>query len=134
MNHSMTFMRCLLFHRGEELGTLHIASRSLGETFTLEDSKFLDVLFRQAGPIVENVNMTLGMKLLAQDLQESREKLGQPGEEERRQIRKNLHDDLAPRLAALALNAANSAQKYVVKQPDTAIEMLADFGESFAPR
>ncbi|MDQ0899636.1 histidine kinase [Paenibacillus sp. V4I7] len=114
-----------IIHRGEELGMLHIASRSPGETFTLEDSKFLDVLLRQAGPIVENVNMTLGMKLLAHDLQESREKLVLAREEERRQIRKNLHDDLAPRLAALALNAA-TAQKYVVKQPDTAIEMLAD--------
>ena len=122
-----------IIHRGEELGTLHIASRSPGETFTLEDSKFLDVLLRQAGPIVENVNMTLGMKLLAQDLQESREKLVLAREEERRQIRKNLHDDLAPRLAALALNAA-TAQKYVVKQPDTAIEMLADLRQVIRSR
>jgi signal transduction histidine kinase len=69
--------------------------------------------------------MTLGMKLLAKDLQESREKLVLAREEERRQIRKNLHDDLAPRLAALALNAA-TAEKYVTKKPDIAIEMLGD--------
>jgi signal transduction histidine kinase len=114
-----------VIHRGEELGTLYIASRSPGEAFTPEDGKFLEILLRQAGPIVENVNMTLGMKLLAKDLQESREKLVLAREEERRQIRKNLHDDLAPRLAALALNAA-TAQKYVEKEPSTAIEMLAD--------
>ncbi|WP_165822624.1 GAF domain-containing sensor histidine kinase [Paenibacillus montanisoli] len=114
-----------VIHRGEELGTLVIASRSPGEAFSPEDGKFLDVLLRQTGPIVENVNMTLGMKLLARDLQDSREKLVLAREEERRQIRKNLHDDLAPRLAALALNAA-TAQKYVVKEPETAIEMLAD--------
>ncbi|SDD82985.1 Histidine kinase-, DNA gyrase B-, and HSP90-like ATPase [Paenibacillus sp. UNCCL117] len=114
-----------IIHRGEELGTLYIASRSPGEGFSAEDHKFLDVLLRQAGPIVENVNMTLGMKLLAKDLQESREKLVLAREEERRQIRKNLHDDLAPRLAALALNAA-TAQKYVEKEPATAIDMLAD--------
>ncbi|WP_309122247.1 histidine kinase [Paenibacillus sp.] len=114
-----------VIHRGEELGTLYIASRSPGEAFSPEDAKFLDVLLRQAGPIVENVNMTLGMKLLAKDLQESREKLVLAREEERRQIRKNLHDDLAPRLAALALNAA-TARKYVEKQPSTAIEMLED--------
>ncbi|MCZ8515283.1 sensor histidine kinase [Paenibacillus filicis] len=65
------------------------------------------------------------MKLLAKDLQESREKLVLAREEERRQIRKNLHDDLAPRLAALALNVA-TAEKYVVKKPDIAIEMLGD--------
>ncbi|WP_248929259.1 GAF domain-containing sensor histidine kinase [Paenibacillus hamazuiensis] len=114
-----------IIHRGERLGTLYLSSRSPGEAFSSEDNKFLDVLLHQAGPIVENVNMTLGMKLLAKDLQESREKLVLAREEEHRQIRKNLHDDLAPRLAALALNAA-TAEKYVVKKPDIAIEMLGD--------
>ncbi|WP_179232695.1 GAF domain-containing sensor histidine kinase [Paenibacillus rigui] len=114
-----------IVHGGERIGTLYLSSRSPGEAFSSEDGKFLDVLLHQAGPIVENVNMTLGMKLLAKDLQESREKLVLAREEERRQIRKNLHDDLAPRLAALALNAA-TAEKYVEKQPAIAIEMLAD--------
>lgn len=114
-----------IIHRGEKLGMLQIASRSSGELFTAEDNKFLDVLLRQAGPIVENWQMTQGMKLLAQDLQESREKLVLAREEERRQIRKNLHDDLAPKLAALALNAA-TAQIYVEKQPEVAIDMLVD--------
>ena len=114
-----------IVHRGRELGTLYIAARSPGESFAPEDGKFIDVLLRQAGPIVENVNMTLGMKLLANDLQESREKLVLAREEERRRIRKNLHDDLAPRLAALALNAA-TAQKYVEKEPAAAIELLSD--------
>lgn len=114
-----------IIHRGKEMGTLHIASRSAGEGFTAEDNKFLDVLLRQAGPIVENWHMTQGMKLLAQDLQESREKLVLAREEERLYIRNNLHDDLAPKLAALALNAA-TAQIYVEKQPKVAIEMLGD--------
>ncbi|MFD0680036.1 MULTISPECIES: GAF domain-containing sensor histidine kinase [unclassified Paenibacillus] len=114
-----------IIHRGEQLGMLYLSSRSPGEAFSSEDNKFLDVLLHQAGPIVENVNMTLGMKLLAKDLQESREKLVLAREEERRQIRKNLHDDLAPRLAALALNVA-TVEKYVVRKPDIAIEMLGD--------
>ncbi len=114
-----------VLHRGERLGTLYIAERSPGERFDAEDRKFLDVLLRQAGPIVENVNMTLGMKLLAKDLQLSREKLVLAREEERRRIRNNLHDDLAPKLAALALNAA-TARKYVEKQPAVAIDMLED--------
>jgi signal transduction histidine kinase len=114
-----------IIHRGIELGTLHIASRSEGEVFTADDNKFLDVLLRQAGPIVENWHMTQGMKLLARDLQESREKLVLAREEERLYIRNNLHDDLAPKLAALALNAA-TAQIYVETQPKVAIDMLAD--------
>lgn len=114
-----------VIHRGEEHGTLHIASRSPGETFSAEDMKFLEVLLRQAGPILENVKMTLGMKLLVGDLQDSREKLVLAREEERRQLRNNLHDDLAPRLAALALNAA-AAQSYVEKEPAAAIRMMAE--------
>ncbi|MDF2661065.1 MAG: hypothetical protein K0Q94_3856 [Paenibacillus sp.] len=114
-----------VIHRGEELGTLHIASRSPGETFGAEDMKFLEVLQRQAGPILENVKMTLGMKLLVADLRDSREKLVLAREEERRQLRNNLHDDLAPRLAALALNAA-AAQSYVEKEPAAAIRMMAE--------
>ncbi len=114
-----------IIHRGEELGTLFVASRSPGEAFSTEDHKLLEVLQRQAGPVVQNVNMTVGMKLLAEDLQESREKLVLAREEERRQIRRNLHDDLAPRLAALALNAA-TAEKYVKKDPDIATELLAE--------
>lgn len=52
-----------IIHRGKELGMLHIASRSAGEGFTADDNKFLDVLLRQAGPIVENWHMTQGMRL-----------------------------------------------------------------------
>lgn len=114
-----------IIQRGEELGTLFVSPRSPGETFTAEDQKLLDVLLSQAGPIIQNVTMTIGMKNLAQDLQESREKLILAREEERRNIRRNLHDDLAPRLAALALNAA-TAEKYVKKDPDTATQLLED--------
>ncbi|MGC5326002.1 histidine kinase [Brevibacillus sp. SYSU BS000544] len=114
-----------IIQRGEELGTLYVAPRSPGEAFTAEDQKLLDVLLSQAGPIIQNVTMTIGMKNLAQDLQESREKLILAREEERRNIRRNLHDDLAPRLAALALNAA-TAEKYVKTDPDTATLLLED--------
>lgn len=114
-----------IIHRGEDLGMLLVAPRSAGEAFTSEDYKLLDVLLRQAGPVILNVNMTIGMKLLANALQESREKLVLAREEERRKIRHNLHDDLAPRLAALALNAA-AAEKYVQHDPETAKELMVD--------
>ncbi|WP_167568624.1 GAF domain-containing sensor histidine kinase [Brevibacillus migulae] len=115
-----------IIHQGETLGTLYVSPRSPGEPFTAEDVKLLSILLQQAGPIVQNVHMTFGMRLLADDLQESREKMVLAREEERRQIRHNLHDDLAPRLAALALNAA-AAEKYVRQDPDLAVGILADF-------
>jgi len=113
-----------IVHRGEEAGILIAAARS-GETFTPADLRLLDVLLGHAGPVVENFSMTRGMKLLADDLQRSREKLVIAREEERRAIRRNLHDELAPRLAALGLNAT-AAEMNVRRDPEAAVELLAN--------
>lgn len=114
-----------IIHGGEELGMLLVSSRSLEETFTAEDKKLLEVLLHQAGPIVQNVKMTLGMQLLANDLQESRERLVLAREEERLQMRRNLHDDLAPRLLSLSFNVA-AAEQYISKSPSKALELLRE--------
>lgn len=65
------------------------------------------------------------MQLLAHDLQESLEKLVLAREEERLQMRRNLHDDLAPRLLSLSFNVA-AAEQYIQKIPDLAIKLLGD--------
>lgn len=114
-----------IVHGGEELGTLLLSGRSPEEAFTTEDRKLLDVMLQQAGQIVQNAKMVLDMKLMALDLQASREKLVLAREEERRTIRMNLHDDLAPRLLSLAFNVA-AAEQYIKKSPDTAIELLEE--------
>lgn len=118
-----------IVHRGEELGFLIVAHRSQGEAFTVEDRKLLNVLIRHVASIVQGVKMSVELKLLARDLQESREKLILAREEERRKLRDNLHDDLAPRLAALALNVA-AAERYVKKDPEKATSMLTDLGNN----
>lgn len=114
-----------IIHGGDQLGRLLLSSRSKEETFSSDDLKLIEVLLRQAGPIVQNVKMTSGMKLLAKNLQQSREKLVIAREEERLQIRRNLHDDLAPKLMSLAFNVA-AAEQYIKKTPDKAIELLED--------
>jgi signal transduction histidine kinase len=108
---------------GETLGSLILSSRSPDEAFTAEDRMLIEVMIRQAAPIVRNVTMTLGMKLLVLDVQESREKLVLAREEERRQIRRNLHDELAPRLLSLSFNVA-AAQQHMAKNPAAAHELL----------
>ncbi len=113
-----------ILHGGKTSGTLLAAPRP-GEPFTAEDHRLLDVLLGHAGPIVDNYSMTRGMKLLAEDLQLSREKLVLAREEERRHIRRNLHDELAPRLASLGLNAT-AAEMYVRRDPEKAAALLAD--------
>ncbi|MBP1994697.1 GAF domain-containing sensor histidine kinase [Paenibacillus eucommiae] len=117
-----------IIYRGRPIGTFYAASRSAGEAFSPEDHMFLEVLLQQAAPIVNNADMLQGMRQLAEDLQESREKLVLAREEERRRIRNNLHDDLAPRLAALAINVA-VARKFVDKEPVTAVAKLDELGQ-----
>ncbi|WP_257984314.1 sensor histidine kinase [Neobacillus cucumis] len=114
-----------IIHGGEELGAMMVSSRSRDEAFSQEDLRLMDVLLRQTGVILQNIKITLGMQLLAKDLQESREKLVLAREEERLQIRRNLHDELAPRLLSLSFNAA-AAEQYVNKQPDKAVKLLGE--------
>lgn len=111
-------------HLGKETGAFIVSNRP-GEPFHSADLRLLDVLLGHAGPIADNYLMTKGMKLLADDLQQSREKLVLAREEERRMIRRNLHDGLAPRLAAIGLNAT-AAEMNVRRNPEAATELLAE--------
>ncbi|MGF7034362.1 signal transduction histidine kinase [Paenibacillus mucilaginosus] len=121
--------RIPVIHRGEELGAVRVAPRSPGETFSSSDRAFLALLVRQAGVIVHGLRMSLDLRRLAADLQESRERLVRTREEERRRLRMNLHDDTAPRLAALALTAA-AAEELMKSDPEAAKRILAELRSS----
>ncbi|MGE5703682.1 MAG: sensor histidine kinase [Clostridia bacterium] len=114
-----------LIHQGERLGTVQIAHRTPDTVFSPADRDFIDVLVRQAGAIVQGVKFSMDLKLLAADLQESRGRLVMAREEERRRLRRNLHDDMAPRLAALNLSAAAAAE-LLDSDPQTAKSILAE--------
>lgn len=118
-----------IVHGGEELGILAISSRSKNEVFTADDLRLIEVLLHQTGPILQTIKMAWGMQLLAKNLQESREKLILAREEERLQMRRNLHDGLAPRLLSLSFNVA-AAEHYVKKTPEKALELLEDLRSS----
>ncbi|MDP9425456.1 MAG: histidine kinase [Actinomycetota bacterium] len=88
-----------LSYGGESVGQLLLAPRAPGESFSAADRRLLDGLARHAGVAVH------GVRVMA-DLQRSRERLVLAREEERRRLRRDLHDELAPTLAALGLSAA----------------------------
>jgi signal transduction histidine kinase len=88
-----------LSYGGESVGELLLAPRAPGEGFSAADRRLLDGLARHAGVAVH------GVRVMA-DLQRSRERLVLAREEERRRLRRDLHDELAPTLAALGLSAA----------------------------
>jgi signal transduction histidine kinase len=96
-------LRLPLAHRGEMVGELVLAPRSADETFTAADQRLLNDLARQAGAAAYGVRLT-------GELQRSREHLVVSREEERRRLRRDLHDELGPTLAGslMKLEAARS--------------------------
>ena len=92
-----------LSYGGESVGELLLAPRAPGERFSAADRRLLDGLARHAGVAVH------GVRVMA-DLRRSRERLVLAREEERRRLRRDLHDELAPTLAALGLSAATVSE------------------------
>ena len=93
-----------LQHRGH-LGRLLVGARAPGEQYGPADVALVEILVRQIAPAVDALR-------LAAELQHSREGLVNAREEERRRIRRDLHDGLGSALAGIALTleaARNSA-------------------------
>jgi signal transduction histidine kinase len=87
-----------LVFQSENLGHLRVAPRAPDEAFSAADRRLLEDLARQAGAAAQAVR-------LAADLQHSREQLVTAREEERRRLRRDLHDGLGSQFAALHLRA-----------------------------
>ena len=107
-----------LVHRHQPVGELRVAPRSPSESFNPADRALLDDLGRQAGAAVHAVN-------LAAELQHSRERLVTAREEERRRLRRDLHDGLGPALASMTLQA-ETACELLTDRPDVARSILSD--------
>jgi signal transduction histidine kinase len=107
-----------LVYQGEPVGRLVLAPRSPGEEFTSSDRRLLDDLARQAGVVVHAARLTADLRL-------SRERLVSAREEERRRLRRDLHDGLGPQLAAQTLKVG-SARSLYPRNPAAADTLLAE--------
>ena len=114
-----------LVYQNETVGQLLLAPRAPGEAFSAADQRLLDDLAHQAGVAVHAVRLTTDLQRLAADLQRSRESLVTTREEERRRLRRDLHDGLGPTLASLA-QRLDTARILVPRDPDAAVALLGD--------
>ncbi|MDP8939593.1 MAG: sensor histidine kinase [Actinomycetota bacterium] len=107
-----------LAYQSDTVGQLILSPRSPGESFSPSDKRLLEGLSRQAGVTAHAVRLTA-------DLQRSREQLVSAREEERRRLRRDLHDGLGPRLAAQTLKAG-SARSLYPRNPAAADALLLE--------
>ncbi|TMF01655.1 MAG: histidine kinase, partial [Chloroflexi bacterium] len=111
-------LRLPLMYQREPVGELLLGSRAAGEAFSAADRRLLDDLARQAGVAVHAVRLT-------GDLQQSRMRLVSAREEERRRLRRDLHDGLGPELASMTLQT-EAAREYLTSDPTRSDALLAD--------
>lgn len=114
-----------LVYQAETIGRLLIAPRAPGEPFTPAEHQLLDDIALQAGAAAHAIR-------LAVDLQRSREQLVTAREEERRRLRRDLHDGLGPQLASLTLTvaAARALLREDVQAADSLLQELANHAQA----
>ncbi|HCF85378.1 MAG TPA: histidine kinase [Ktedonobacter sp.] len=94
-------LRLPLSYQSVLVGELVLAPRRPGESFTPADRALLSDLARQAGIATHAVRLTTDLQRLTGELQQSRTQLVTTREEERRRLRRDLHDGLGSALTSV---------------------------------
>lgn len=114
-------VRVPLMFGASQVGELAVASRGPAESFTKADMSVIDELARHAGVAAYAVRV-------AADLQAARERLVGARAEERRRLRRDLHDGFGSRLASQPLTL-DAARALIRSDPARAEGLLIDMRE-----
>ncbi len=109
-----------LVYQSETVGQLRVSPRAPDELFTEADKHLLEDIAHQAGIAVHATRLTA-------DLQQSRARLVTAREEERRRLRRDLHDGIGPTLAGMTLKVG-AIRNMLTSDPPVAAQLLGELG------
>ena len=107
-----------LFYQQDRVGNLVVAPRSPGEALSAADRSLLSAIARLTATTVRTIQLT-------DDVQAARVRTVAAREEERRRLRRDLHDGLGPVLASQGLKLA-AARQMLRDKPEVAEQLLDD--------
>lgn len=105
-----------LSYQTERVGELTLAPRAAGESFSPADMKLIHLIAQQAGVAAYTLRLN-------NDLRRSRERLVTAQEEERRRLRRDLHDGVGPTLASLS-QRIDTASELMDSDPEKSKQLL----------
>jgi len=105
-----------LMHQQENVGRLDVALRTPGEALSPADRQLLAAIARLTATTARTIQLT-------DQVQEARVRTVSAREEERRRLRRDLHDGLGPVLASQGLKLA-AARQLVREKPEVAERLL----------
>ncbi|MFD0742604.1 histidine kinase dimerization/phosphoacceptor domain-containing protein [Phytohabitans flavus] len=103
--------------RGETLGQLLVATRGVGDRFSQRERRLLGDVAQYFAAVTEATR-------LIRDLQDSRERLITAREEERKRLRRDLHDGVGPALTGIGMQVR--AARKAASEPDRVSRILED--------
>ncbi len=112
-----------LVHQTETIGYLLLAPRQRGEGLTTADRRLLTDLTPQIAVALHNLRLTQNLQHLSIDLQRARELLVTTREEERRRLRRDLHDGLGQQLSSHVLTIT-AAYRLIRQNPEKTETLL----------
>jgi signal transduction histidine kinase len=107
-----------LVYQSKPIGQLSLAPRIPGDRFTEGDLRLLEDLARQVGIAAHAVQLT-------DEVQRARERLVTAREEERRRLRRDLHDGIGPSLGSISLKL-DAARNLLPRDPEAVEALLAE--------